>query len=60
MPGRTVDVRIVLRRPVLPIGGVSYKIEAAVDAGIPKVIVPKAKLKDIDSIDNKQKIDLNF
>jgi len=36
-----------VRGEVLPIGGVSSKVEAAIDAGIKKVIVPKANLKDI-------------
>ena len=38
---------LTVRGYVLPIGGVSYKIEAAVEAGIPNVIVPKSNLKDI-------------
>ena len=32
---------------VLPIGGVSAKIEAAIEAGIKKVIVPKSNMKDV-------------
>lgn len=32
---------------VLPIGGVTYKIEAAIDAGIKSVIIPKSNLGDI-------------
>ncbi|MFC1723409.1 S16 family serine protease, partial [Nanoarchaeota archaeon] len=36
-----------VRGEVLPIGGVSAKVEAAVDAGIKKVIVPKSNLQDI-------------
>lgn len=32
---------------VLPIGGISSKIEAALDAGIEKVIVPKSNVQDI-------------
>ena len=36
-----------VRGEVLPVGGVSYKIEAAIDAGIKKVIVPKSNLNDI-------------
>ncbi len=36
-----------VRGEVLPIGGVSAKVEAAIDAGIKKVIVPKSNLKDI-------------
>jgi Lon-like ATP-dependent protease len=38
---------LTVRGDVLPIGGVSYKIEAAIDAGIPNVIVPKSNLNDI-------------
>ncbi len=36
-----------IRGEVLPIGGVSSKIEAAIDAGIKKVIVPKSNEQDI-------------
>ncbi len=36
-----------VRGEVLPIGGVSAKIEAAIDAGIKKVIVPKSNMQDI-------------
>ncbi len=36
-----------VRGEVLPIGGVSAKIEAAIDAGIEKVIVPKTNIQDI-------------
>lgn len=36
-----------VRGDVLPIGGVTYKIEAAVKAGIKKVIIPKANLEDV-------------
>jgi len=36
-----------VRGEVLPIGGVSAKVEAAVEAGIKKVLVPKSNLKDI-------------
>ncbi len=42
-----------VRGEVLPIGGVSSKIEAAIDAGIKKVIVPKSNLQDI-VIDKKK------
>ncbi|MCB9358310.1 ATP-dependent protease LonB [Candidatus Woesearchaeota archaeon] len=38
---------LTVRGDVLPIGGVSYKIEAAIDAGIPCVIVPKSNINDI-------------
>ncbi len=36
-----------VRGDVLPVGGVSSKVEAAVDAGIKKVIVPRTNVKDI-------------
>ena len=36
-----------VRGEVLPIGGVSSKVEAAIEAGIKTVIVPKANLQDI-------------
>lgn len=36
-----------VRGEVLPIGGVSAKVEAAIAVGIKKVIVPKSNLKDI-------------
>ncbi len=36
-----------VRGEVLPIGGVSAKVEAAIDAGIKHVIVPKTNVKDI-------------
>ncbi|MFT4282999.1 MAG: ATP-dependent protease LonB [Candidatus Woesearchaeota archaeon] len=36
-----------VRGEVLPVGGVSSKVEAAIDAGIKNVIVPHSNLKDI-------------
>ncbi|MFC1768686.1 ATP-dependent protease LonB [Nanoarchaeota archaeon] len=36
-----------VRGEVLPVGGVSSKVEAAIEAGIKKVLVPRANLKDI-------------
>ncbi|NQU98654.1 ATP-dependent protease LonB [Candidatus Woesearchaeota archaeon] len=36
-----------VRGEVLPIGGVSSKIEAAIDAGIANVLVPRSNLQDI-------------
>ncbi|MFH1848553.1 MAG: ATP-dependent protease LonB [archaeon] len=36
-----------VRGEVLPVGGVSSKVEAAYEAGIKKVIVPKSNLQDI-------------
>jgi Lon-like ATP-dependent protease len=43
-----------VRGEVLPIGGVTSKVEAAIEAGVKNVIVPKANLKDI--IVNPQKL----
>jgi len=43
-----------VRGEVLPVGGVSAKVEAAIDTGIKKVIVPKSNLQDI-IIDNGKK-----
>ncbi len=36
-----------VRGEVLPVGGVSSKVEAAIDAGIKTIIVPKSNLQDI-------------
>ncbi len=36
-----------VRGDVLPIGGVTYKIEAAAKAGIRKVIIPRSNLDDV-------------
>jgi Lon-like ATP-dependent protease len=36
-----------VRGEVLPVGGVSSKVEAAIEAGIKQVIVPKSNLQDI-------------
>jgi Lon-like ATP-dependent protease len=36
-----------VRGEVLPVGGVSSKVEAAIDAGITTVLVPKSNLQDI-------------
>jgi Lon-like ATP-dependent protease len=42
-----------VRGEVLPVGGVTSKVEAAIEAGIKKVIVPQSNLKDI-IIDGKK------
>ncbi len=42
---------ITLRGRVLPIGGLKEKILAAGNAGIKKVLVPKANVKDIEELD---------
>ncbi len=36
-----------VRGEVLPIGGISSKVEAAIDAGLSAVLVPKSNVKDI-------------
>ncbi|MBD3319384.1 ATP-dependent protease LonB [Candidatus Woesearchaeota archaeon] len=36
-----------VRGKVLPVGGVSAKVEAAIEAGVKKVIIPKSNLQDI-------------
>jgi len=36
-----------VRGEVLPVGGVSSKVEAAIDTGIKIIIVPKSNLQDI-------------
>jgi len=43
-----------VRGEVLPVGGVSAKVEAAIEAGIKNIIVPKSNLQDI--IIDKQKL----
>ncbi len=48
-----------VRGDVLPVGGVTYKIEAAAQAGIKKVIIPKSNLGDVLIEDSyKDKIDI--
>jgi len=48
-----------VRGEVLPVGGVSAKVEAAIDAGIKSVIVPKENIDDIVlSEDKKNKINI--
>ncbi|QQG39150.1 MAG: ATP-dependent protease LonB [Candidatus Woesearchaeota archaeon] len=48
-----------IRGEVLAIGGVSSKIEAAMEAGIKRVIIPKANEKDvIISKENKSKVEI--
>ncbi len=43
-----------VRGEVLPVGGVSQKVEAAIEAGIKRIIVPKANMQDI--IVSKEKL----
>ncbi len=48
-----------VRGEVLPIGGATPKIEAAIEAGIKKVIIPKANEKDVFlSPDKAEKIEI--
>ncbi|WP_457753194.1 ATP-dependent protease LonB [Thermococcus sp.] len=48
-----------VRGEVLPVGGVTPKIEAAIEAGIKKVIIPKANEKDVFlSPDKAEKIEI--
>jgi len=44
-----------VRGDVLPVGGVSAKVEAAIEAGIPNVIVPESNLRDIVIDENSLK-----
>jgi Lon-like ATP-dependent protease len=45
-----------VRGDVLPVGGVTYKIEAAAKAGIKKVLIPSANLADVLIEDEYRKI----
>lgn len=48
-----------VRGGVLPVGGVSAKIEAAVDTGMKKVLVPKSNMEDVYlSAERKKKIEI--
>ncbi|MFH1054485.1 MAG: ATP-dependent protease LonB [Candidatus Altiarchaeota archaeon] len=38
---------LTVRGEVLPVGGVTQKIEAAIEAGIKKVIIPESNMKDV-------------
>lgn len=44
-----------VRGEVLPVGGVSAKVEAAIDAGITHVVVPRSNLNDIVIEDDRLK-----
>lgn len=46
-----------VRGKVLPVGGVTSKIEAAMEAGINKVLIPKANAKDV-YLKNKGKVQI--
>lgn len=46
-----------VRGTILPIGGVTYKIEAAIEAGVKQVIIPESNLQDVVlSKENQKKI----
>ncbi|MDE1828094.1 MAG: ATP-dependent protease LonB [Candidatus Micrarchaeota archaeon] len=53
MEGIPVDQSVAMtgslsvRGDVLPVGGITGKVEAAIDAGMKKVIIPKSNLNDI-------------
>jgi Lon-like ATP-dependent protease len=53
LEGIEVDLSVAMtgslsvRGEVLPVGGISPKIEAAVEAGIKKVLIPAANLRDV-------------
>ena len=38
---------LTVRGEVLPVGGVTQKIEAAIEAGLKKVIIPASNMKDV-------------
>lgn len=44
-----------VRGTVLPIGGATYKLEAAIEAGIKQVLVPESNVKDIVLSDEQKK-----
>jgi Lon-like ATP-dependent protease len=45
-----------VRGEVLPVGGVSAKVEAAIDAGLKRVIVPKSNVRDIITSPERSKL----
>ena len=45
-----------VRGDVLPVGGVSAKVEAAIDSGLTQVIVPRSNMQDIVVSDEKLKL----
>jgi ATP-dependent Lon protease len=44
-----------VRGEVLPVGGVTAKIESALDAGLKTVLIPKANYEDLGTLDKKAK-----
>ncbi len=47
-----------IRGEVLPVGGVTQKVEAAGEAGLQRVLVPSSNLKDVILTNGKAKIEL--
>ncbi|MBI2040528.1 MAG: ATP-dependent protease LonB, partial [DPANN group archaeon] len=47
-----------IRGEVLPVGGVTQKVEAAIEAGLQRVLVPQSNLKDVILANGKAKIEL--
>ena len=47
-----------VRGEVLPVGGVTHKIDAAIEAGLKKVLVPKANFEDLAQGEWKGKIEV--
>lgn len=45
-----------IRGEVLPVGGVTAKVEAAIEAGMKEVIIPKANKEDVSLSNGKDKI----
>ena len=45
---------VSVRGTVLPIGGATYKLEAAIEAGIKQVLVPESNVKDIVLADDQR------
>lgn len=47
-----------VRGEVLPVGGVTHKIDAAIEAGLSKVLVPRANFEDLAAEEWKGKIEV--
>lgn len=44
---------LTVRGDVLPVGGVNAKVDAAIDAGIKRIIIPKSNFKDVIDAEKK-------
>jgi ATP-dependent Lon protease len=51
---------ITLRGTVLPIGGLTEKVVAAKQAGVKRIVIPKANAKDLGEIPAEVRKDLEF